>query len=226
MRTSDMIKSKFFGARDLQGQRPLTLIIAHVTEELFSRGSSPEMQYFLWFTNHQKGMKLNKTRVQVLETAYGPDSDLWTGRKVRLSFDPTVKFGNVPVGSIKVETEPGVIYSAPAGHPGWGGAPGSAPAAIGRPPAPVWDERLGQWVTQQPIASTAPPLRPPAPVWNEATGQWDTVNPSTGEIAPPQRAQTISERVNREHPPAEPGWGDMPPQSNADPEFGDPAIPF
>lgn len=221
MHVSNMIKSKFFGARDLQGQRPLVLIIAHVTEEVFSRGSSPEVQYFLWFTNHLKGLKLNKTRVHVLEAAYGPESDLWTGRKVRVSFDPTVKFGNVPLGSIKIEAEPGAVYASQ-------GVLGGAAPVPGRPPAPVWDEKRQQWVTPQP-APPAPSQRPPPPVWNAATGAWETVNPGTGEIAsqaPQGRPQTISERVNAAHPPAEAGWEGMAgPATESDAGF-DEDIPF
>ena len=242
MRTSDMIKSKFFGGRDLAGQRPLVLTIAHVTEELFSRGSAPEMQYFLWFTDHQKGLKLNKTRVTVLERAYGPDSDLWTGHKVRLSFDPTVKFGAVAVGSIVVETPPGVVYAgAPVAAPGWSSAPTGAAAPPSAPPPPVWDAQAGVWRTQNPIAAPAPPPAvPPPPVWNAATGQWEVVNPGTGEIARPGAAAPVSVPGPRVPEPQPGTWGGAPtisqrvaPGADAtggwgedDPEFGHPDIPF
>jgi hypothetical protein len=188
MRTADMVKSKFFRAVDVQGQRPLVLTIADVTEELMGRGGRQEVKCFLWFQESPKGLQLNKSRVAVLEMAYGPDSVLWTGKRVRLSFDPTVMFGGRAVGGVKLETPAGVVYTPSAeGYPGWGEVP---QGAAGRPPAPIWDEKRQQWITPTPPpqsaapgASPAVPARPPAPVWDDATGKWVTVDPGTGEIA-------------------------------------------
>jgi hypothetical protein len=74
MRTADMNKSKYWRARDLEGQRPVTLTIADVSEELLGRGGHQETKCFLWFHESPKGLQLNKTRVNILEAAYGPDS--------------------------------------------------------------------------------------------------------------------------------------------------------
>src|ERR1700675_5014274 len=119
-----MIKSKFWRARDVEGQRPVVLTIADVTEELLGRGAGrQDVKCFLWFNESPKGLQLNKTRVTILETAFGPDSDLWVGQRVRISFDPTVEFGGRAVGGVRLQTPPGVIYSAAgAGLPGWGEA--------------------------------------------------------------------------------------------------------
>lgn len=197
MRTADMIKSKFWRAADLQGQPPVTLTIVDVTEELIGRGTRQETKVFLWFNEHLKGLQLNKTRVRVLEAAFGPESDLWRGKRVRLSFDPTVDFGGRAVGGVKLETPPGVVYTAPVGVPGWGAVP---PGAPGLPPQPVWDAQAGQWRVPQPIAApAAPPGAPPPPVWNPATQQWEVVQPSTGEITGQNAtlggAPTISQRI-------------------------------
>lgn len=229
MRTSDMVKSKFFGGRDVQGQPPIFLKIATVTEELFTRGGTPEVQYFLWFTNHLKGLKLNKTRIKVLEAAYGPDSDLWVGKRVKLTFDPGVKFGNVTMGSIVVEVPPGTVFTGtPGGNAGWGEAPRLA-GPPGAPPPPVWNAATRTWDVQGPVASN--PAQPPPPVWNAATGVWDVVNPATGEMAPPAKAAnpqdatwggapTLSQRIA--WPPAD-GWGEV--SSGAAADFND-DIPF
>lgn len=229
MRTSDMIKSKFWRAGDLQGQPPVTLTIADVTEELLGRGSRQDVKCFLWFKEHLKGLQLNKTRVRILEAAYGPDSDLWVGQRVRLFFDPTVEFGGRACGGVGVQTPPGVVYSgAPAQQAAWGEVPAAVP---GRPPAPVWDEKRQQWITPQPPSPSAAPAaspRPPPPVWNEATQSWDLVNPATGEIAGAglERPKTISERVNAQHPAtgSDDGWGGVAP-SEPGADFNDP-IPF
>lgn len=183
MRTSDMIKSKFWRARDVEGQAPIVLTIADVTEELLGRGAHQDVKCFLWFNESLKGLQLNKTRVNILEAAFGPDSELWIGKRIRISFDPSVEFGGRAVGGICLQTPPGVIYTPGAGLPGWGEAPAAVP---GRPPQPIWDQKRQQWITPQAAAQQAPlptaPARPPPPVWNEATQQWETVNPGTGEI--------------------------------------------
>jgi hypothetical protein len=220
LRTSDMIKSKFWRARDLEGQPPVFLTIADVTEELLGRGGRQDVKCFLWFKEHNKGLQLNKSRVVVLEAAYGPDSELWVGKRVRLSFDPSVEFGGRAVGGVRVQTPPGIVYTpGTTAYPGWGDAPAQVP---GRPPQPIWDDKRQQWITPQPAPAPAPANRPPPPVWNEATKSWETVNPTTGEIAAPayQRPPTISERVNAGHPPAQ-DFGPLPPQE----DFND-DIPF
>jgi len=232
MRTADMVKSKFFRAIDVKGQPPIRLTIAHVTEELIGQGQRQEMKCFLWFQDHMKGLQLNKSRVAVLEAAYGPDSDLWVGKRVRLVFDPTVMFAGQAVGGVKLETPPGVFYTPGASPGAWGDAPAPAPVP-GRPPPPAWDAERGQWITPAPPAA-AKPNRPPPPVWNEATQSYDVVNPATGEITgsgsqhngttapPPQgRPMTISERVNQGPPNDE--WGA--PATAGSPDFDDP-IPF
>jgi hypothetical protein len=228
MRTSDMIKSKFWRGKDLEGRPPVTLTIADVTEELVGRGKHQEPKCFLWFNEGLKGLQLNKKRIEVLEYAYGPDSDLWRDKRVRLSFDPTVMFGDKVVGGVRLETPPGAVYRPAAGAPG---APVNVPA--GAPPPPVWNGR--EWVTQQPPAAPAPPP-PPAPVWNGATGRWEIVNPGTGEIVPPRAPATppapyappptISQRI-AQGSAADQAWDkDYKPVAVAgDPDFDDP-IPF
>jgi hypothetical protein len=202
LRTADMIKSKYWRARDLQGQPPIVLTIADVTEELLGRGGHQDVKCFLWFSEHMKGLQLNKVRVTTLEAAFGPDSELWVGKRVRLSFDPTVEFGGRAVGGVRLQTPPGIVFSPGAGLAGWGEGPGSPTAPPGAPPPPVWDAKRQTWVTQAPIAAPAP-SQPPPPVWNAATQSWDVVNPSTGEIHRPVPAKdplmggapTISQRI-------------------------------
>jgi hypothetical protein len=215
-----MIKSKFFRGKDLEGVAPIYLHIADVSEELMGRGSRQDVKCVMWFHENPKGLRLNKTAVNVLEAAYGPDSDLWSGKKVKLYFDPKVEFGGRPVGGVAVATPPGAVYQATAAQAGWGDAP-QTPA--GRPPPPVWDEKRQMYVTVTPPVAApglGPPRRPPPPVWNDATQAWETVDPGSGEIAPPKHVPppTISERVNAGNPvPQDDGWGAVQPQRVRDP---------
>ena len=212
MKTSEMIKSKFWRAVDVQGFPPFVLTIAAVTEEIVGRGARPDTKYFLWFMEHNKGLQMNKTRVKLLEYAYGPDSDLWVGRKVRLSYDPTVEMAGRIVGGVKLETPPGAVYQAGAQQAAWGGPPAGQPgpqpahqpgAPLGAPPKPepVWNAQTGAWEFPQPPiaapgASNAVAQNP------NAGGGW----PGTGQPHPPANQQardpnmwggapTISQRV-------------------------------
>lgn len=236
MRTADMVKSKFWRATDLRGVPPKVLTISDVTEELMGGGNrKPEVKCFLWFHEHVKGLQLNKTRVAILEAAYGPDSDQWSGKRVRLSFDPTVMMAGQAVGGVRLQTPPGAVYTPSAGAAAGWGQPPQAQAPPGAPPPPFWDG--AKWVfPQAPPPAAAAPAIPPPPVFNAATGQWEVVNPATGEIGAPgppaapvhQRPPTISERVNAGHPPPnDGGWGQLPPQPAppSDPDFDD-DIPF
>lgn len=247
MRTADMVKSKYFRARDVEGQPPMVLTIADVTEELMGRGGRQETKCFLWFHENLKGLQLNKTRVNILEAAYGPDSDAWSGKKVKIYFDPNVEFGGRLVGGVGIKTSPGVVWQGADPNSGsWGDAPAGtaqrqppqpiwddkrqawitpaiAPAAVRRPPPPVFNAATGQWETQ-----VVAPRRPPMPVFNETTGQWDVpgVDAATGEVtsaAPPKHVPppTIKERIDAGHPPTTGApaddWGNLPPQRQRDP---------
>lgn len=212
MRTADVIKSKYIRGKDLEGKPPLTLTIADVSEELVGRGGRQETKCILWFNEDHRGISLNKARVGILEAAYGPETDLWSGKKVRLYFDPNVEFGGRRVGGVGIRTPPGVVFSADPNAGAWG-APSTA-APPGAPPPPVWNPATGQWDVVQPVREAT---RPPAPVWNGKTGQWDVVNPNTGEVAPPAHVSppTIKERIDagagRPGPAADDGWGPLPP---------------
>jgi hypothetical protein len=217
MRTADMIKSKFIRGKDLEGRPPMTLTIADVSEELVGRGGRQESKCILWFHEDHRGLSINKARVGILEAAYGPDSDLWSGKKVRLFFDPNIEFGGRAVGGVGIKTPAGVVYRGDPNAGAWG-APAQTAAPAGAPPPPVWDGT--QWVTQP------APARPPAPVWDGT--KWVVVDPSTGEIAPPKHVPppTISQRVNANHPPAaDPGWDNAPPGAGGEADFND-DIPF
>lgn len=98
MRTADMIQSPFLKKEDFM--TPTILTIKRVSLEQVVKG---EEKWVLFFNEKTKGLVLNKTKIKLLEGGYGDDTDMWTGKKVRLSFDPTVAFGGETVGGIKLE---------------------------------------------------------------------------------------------------------------------------
>jgi hypothetical protein len=243
MRTADVIKSKYIRGKDLKGKPPLTLTIADVTEEIMGRGGRQEVKCILWFSEDLRGISLNSSRVAILESAYGPETDQWSGKKVRLYFDPAVKFGGEMVGGVGLRTPPGVVYQGNGAQPGWGDAPRPA-APAGAPPPPYWDG--ANWVFPQPPPPAAAPAAPPAPIWNGTSQQWEVLDPATGQMipitaaAPAPAAQpkhvpppTIKERIDAGNPPRSAApvvvddWGPLPPQGQPDAgaDFND-DIPF
>jgi len=195
MKTSELIKSKFIRKADLIGAPPLVLTIADVTtEKSNNRGGN---QAVMWFQETEKGLGLNNTKLKTLETAYGPDTDQWVGHRVRLSHDPDVKFGDVPVGCVRLET--------PQRRQAANGQGAPATPAAARPPPPVWDP------VRQEYVAAAQPTRPPPPVWSEELQAW--VAPTTAPAAPTVAAprpvsdefgpppQTIAQRVAASNPP-------------------------
>lgn len=208
MRTSNLVKSKFWRGADLKGQPAVILTISDVTEELMSRGGGKvEPKCFLWFNENLKGLQLNKSRVAILEHAYGPETDYWTGKKVRLSYDPTVMMAGAVVGGVKIATPAGVVYdeSANPHAAAWGEAPqGAAPGAGAKPPQPVLNPATGLW--ELPAQRPAPQAQPPVPVLNPATGLWEL--PAQKHVPPPTISQRIAAGAPQHAASSDEGWTD------------------
>jgi hypothetical protein len=128
----------------------------------------------------------------VLEHAYGPETDYWTDKKVRLSYDPTVLMAGQMVGGLKLTTPAGIVWD-PSRNPhaaAWGDAPAPQGAQGGpSPPKPVLNRETGLW--ELPAQAPAAPV----PVLNQATGQWEL--PAQKHVPP----KTMGQRINEGHPP-------------------------
>jgi hypothetical protein len=193
MRTSDLVRSKFFRGADLKGQPSMIMTISTVTEELMGRpGGKMEPKYFIWFHEDSRGLQCNKSRVAVLEHAYGPETDYWTDKKVRLSYDPTVMMAGQVVGGVKLTTPAGIVWD-PSRNPhaaAWGDAPAPQGAQGGpSPPKPVLNRETGLWELPAQVVAA------PVPVLNQATGQWEL--PAQKHVPP----KTMGQRINEGHPP-------------------------
>ncbi len=201
MRTSDMIKSNYISKAEVKAAGQMILTIVDCSLEKVGA----DEKWVLWFNEHPKGLGLNNTKIRILEASYGEESSLWNGRRIRLTYDPTVTMAGQVTGGIKLSV------STQAGPQRTNGVHGHALAApAGAPPPPIWDG--SKWVVQ------APP-QPAGAAFDAATGEVF----AEPQPARHQRPQTISERVNAEHPPAA-GYMDMPPPASPS-EFDD-DIPF
>jgi hypothetical protein len=98
-KVSEMIVSKFLRKEDLDDE----LIVTLKTVELEDMpGDAHEQRWVLYFRELPKGLVLNTTTIRVLEKAYGPDSDDWTGKKAALYVDPNVSFKGQIVGGLRL----------------------------------------------------------------------------------------------------------------------------
>ena len=100
---------------------PMVLHIAKVETENVGMEDDPENKPVISFQEQGPNIKplaCNGTNWDVIEAAYGLDSDDWIGKAVELYHDPTVKFGKQRVGGIRVripESLPSKSMTAGAG---------------------------------------------------------------------------------------------------------------
>jgi hypothetical protein len=93
-------QSKFMNAGDFVSEKALR--IKAVTVESMPRG---EQKPVLWFTNHQKGLILNKTNNRTLRGSFGDDMEGWAG-KVLVVYPTQTDFGGKTVGALRVRIPP------------------------------------------------------------------------------------------------------------------------
>ena len=112
-KTSDMIQSKFLKKDDFDSPQVLTIKDCTL-EEVGNEGDS---RWVLWLKERDKGLVLNVTKIRLLESAYGQDTDDWRGNRVKLSHDPSVMFAGKIVGGIKLQTSTAKAEAKPQEPP-------------------------------------------------------------------------------------------------------------
>ena len=127
-------QSKFMNAGDFVSEKALR--IKAVTVENMPRG---EQKPVLWFTNHQKGLILNKTNNRTLRGSFGDDMEKWAG-KVIFVYPTQTDFGGKTVGALRVRIPP--PKQATTGATAGNGQPAKAakpakPVAAKSPEAPL-----------------------------------------------------------------------------------------
>lgn len=100
---SDMIQSKFLSKADVPV--PLIATIKGVSLEKFNqqRASDKDSAWILWFAELPKGLKLNTTNIRILEAGFGGNSDMWTGKRVKVYVDMSIQMAGQTVGGIRLK---------------------------------------------------------------------------------------------------------------------------
>lgn len=114
--THQMITSKFIGHADVDPA--IVVTIKTCTLETVGRQGEEEQKWFLWFNEHKKGMRLNVTTIRILEAAYGMNTDLWVGKRIKLYWDPNVQMAGQLVGGVRVRLPSASSTAAAAAPPG------------------------------------------------------------------------------------------------------------
>jgi hypothetical protein len=97
MKTSELFPSKWLKGDDLNGETPNVKIKA-VTEEVVGREN--ETKHVVYFEGIQKGLVLNRTNSDIIETLYGDETDDWAGQEVQLYSVP-VSFQGRTTNSVR-----------------------------------------------------------------------------------------------------------------------------
>jgi hypothetical protein len=102
-KTSEMITSKFLRKEDFDEDQVVTIADCRLEQ---MQGNSNETRWVLYFKELAKGMVLNTTTIRVLEQAFGDDSDMWNGKRVKVYVDPNVSFQGRVVGGLRLRPPP------------------------------------------------------------------------------------------------------------------------
>jgi hypothetical protein len=130
---SSFDQSKYLSAADLTQAK--TLRIKAVTVEQVGRGNNQEQKPVVWFTNHKKGLPLNRTNNRAIRGAFGDDMEQWPGKLIVL-FPTQTDFAGRTVGALRVQipppktdgsAKPAAATAAPAAAPAAKPAPAATP---------------------------------------------------------------------------------------------------
>ena len=100
MNIEQAFASNYLKAADLQG-RSFNLQIARIIVEDVGMDDKPERKPVIHFANAQKGLVLNRTNADAIQTVLGAETDAWIGHTLEL-FPQRVAFQNRMVDAIRV----------------------------------------------------------------------------------------------------------------------------
>ena len=101
MRIDAAFPSKYLKASDLQDRR-VTVAMSRVEVEDIGDGDPKPV---LFFQGKEKGLVLNRTNANMIETLYGPETDDWVGQQITL-YPATTDFKGKTVPCIRISAPP------------------------------------------------------------------------------------------------------------------------
>lgn len=121
MNINEAFPSKYLSAADLGDKTPIVIIAGFEMIEL-EGDHGTEVKPFITFEKTKKGMILNKTNANAIQDLYGPDTDAWLGKAIKLVV-ARVDFQGRRVSAIRIDppdrttTAPGMREQAPPAPP-------------------------------------------------------------------------------------------------------------
>jgi len=114
MKIASAFPSKYISAQTLDGAEPIVEIAGVVLEDVADDGQGRPVVYF---KNKTAGWVLNRTNAGTLSELFGPETDLWTGRKIQLFSVSTHFQGRAVLGLRVREAPPRPVPAAPPPPP-------------------------------------------------------------------------------------------------------------
>lgn len=102
MRISQAFPSDYIKSSDLSGREVRVVIKKVKIEEV---GRDKEERPVIYFEGKEKGMVLNKTNANTIATAFGDDTDDWTGGEVIL-YAAMTEYQGKPTEGLRVKIAP------------------------------------------------------------------------------------------------------------------------
>ena len=142
MNINQAFPSKYFKADDLAPGETKTLIISQFAMENVGAEGKAETRPVLYFSNHEQGLVLNKTKAEIISEALGPETDGWIGHAIIITRGSTTyqgrRVGCIDVHAKAPKTAPqfptpphvqGIVQrqkrqAPPPPEPGYGDGPG------------------------------------------------------------------------------------------------------
>src|SRR5512146_1779354 len=103
MKRNEAFPRKFISKEDVA--TPVRAVIASVVQREIGFGDETELKTIMEFENGVKPMVLNSTNWDILEGAFGPESDAWVGKAVTLYNDPLVMYAGKKIGGVRVRID-------------------------------------------------------------------------------------------------------------------------
>lgn len=104
---NEMLPSSYLKKEDCDP--PILVTIADIKQEnLAMEGKPQDLKWVMFFSEHEKGIVLNSTNIQLAASICASQStDDWIGKRIVLYSDPNVSFGGKLVGGIRVRAPKG-----------------------------------------------------------------------------------------------------------------------